>query len=80
MCLGAAVMADVAHIVYACPDGVVRSRDTLAHNAYVRRHILTYHGGVLEAEARALIARYDPAMLAYISGNTPHYLPRQGTA
>jgi tRNA(adenine34) deaminase len=66
MCLGAAVMADVAHIVFACPDAVVRSQDTLAHNPYVRRHILTYHGGVLAAEARALMARYDPKMLAYV--------------
>lgn len=80
LCLGAAVMADVAHIVFACPDGVVRSQDTLAHNPYVRRHILTYHGGVLEAEARALMARYDPAMLAYISGDSPQYLPRPGAA
>jgi tRNA(adenine34) deaminase len=66
MCLGAAVMADVAHIVFACHDRLVRSQDTLDHNPYVRRHILTYHGGVLAAEARAIMARYDPRMLAYV--------------
>jgi tRNA(adenine34) deaminase len=71
MCLGAVVMADVPHIIFACPDAVVRSADTLTHNPYVRRHIHTYRGGVLEAEARALIARYDPAMLDYITTGQP---------
>jgi len=60
-------MADVPHIVYACFDKVVHSSDTLAHNPYVRRHIQTYLGGVLEAEARAVIARYNPQMLRYIT-------------
>jgi tRNA(adenine34) deaminase len=72
MCLGAAVMADVAHIVFACHDAVVRSHDTLDHNPYVRRHVLTYQGGLLAAEARAIMARYDPQMLAYVeTGRLP---------
>jgi len=66
LCLGAAVMADVPHIVFACFDKVVHSQDTLDHNPYVRRHIQTYLGGVLEAEGRALVARYDPKMLVYM--------------
>jgi tRNA(Arg) A34 adenosine deaminase TadA len=66
MCLGAAVMADVPHIVFAVHDPHVCSADTLANNAYVRRHIRSYHGGVLADEVRALIDRYDPTLLRQI--------------
>ncbi len=59
MCLGAVVMADVPHIVFAAPDPIVHTTATIAANPYVRRHIATYLGGVLEAEARALVARFD---------------------
>jgi tRNA(adenine34) deaminase len=62
MCLGAAVMADVPHIVFAAPDPAMHSAQTVTNNPYVRRHLQTYRGGVLEAEALALIARFDPAM------------------
>jgi hypothetical protein len=37
---------------------------TVASNPYVRRHITTYRGGVLAAEAQALIARFAPQMLS----------------
>lgn len=67
LCLGAAVMADVPHIVFACHDQVVHSAETVSNNPYVRRHIQTYLGGVLEAESRAIIARYNPALLRYIT-------------
>jgi len=67
MCLGAVVMADVPHIVFAARDENVCSRQTVADNPYVRRHIRSYHGGVLEEEARALIGRSHPALLRYIS-------------
>jgi tRNA(adenine34) deaminase len=67
MCLGAVVMADVPHIIFTAHDEVVQSRHTVAHNLYVRRHIQSYYGGVLEAEARALIARFNPTMLNYIT-------------
>jgi tRNA(adenine34) deaminase len=67
MCLGAVVMADVPHIIFAAHDEVVYSRQTVAHNPYVRRHIQSYYGGVLEAESRALIARFNPRMLEYIT-------------
>lgn len=67
MCLGAAVMADVPHIIFAARDTVVHSGQTVATNPYVRRHIRSYHGGVLEQEARAIIERYDPALLRYIT-------------
>ncbi len=67
MCLGALVMADVPHVVFACPDanaGVPAMLDI----PYVRRHIATYRGGVLEAEARAAIVRTRPELLPYLDG------------
>ena len=63
MCLGAAVMADVPHIVFGAHDSAVDSRLTVDTVPYVRRHIRTYHGGVLEDEIRALIMRFDPGGL-----------------
>jgi len=63
MCLGAAVMADVPHVVFAVHDPHVCSGATLANNPYVRRHVRSYHGGVLADEVRELIARYHPTLL-----------------
>ena len=63
MCLGATVMADVPHIVFAAHDGNVCSSQTVRENPYIRRHIQTYLGGVLESESRALIAQFSPEML-----------------
>jgi tRNA(adenine34) deaminase len=66
MCLGATVMADVPHIVFALHDGNAGSRRIVETIPYVRRHIRTYLGGVLEAASRALFERFDPGTLAYI--------------
>lgn len=66
MCLGAVVMADVPHIVYALPDENVKSRMTLEANPYVRRHIRSYLGGVLEAESIQIFEKYRPKDLKYI--------------
>ena len=44
-------------------DPHVCSGDTLANNPYVRRHVRSYHGGVLADEVRELIARYHPTLL-----------------
>lgn len=63
MCLGAVVMADVPHVIFAAHDAVVHSAYTVMHNPYVARHIHSYYGGVLEAESRALIAHFNPTML-----------------
>jgi tRNA(adenine34) deaminase len=67
MCLGAAVMADVPHVAFAVQDAVVHSAHTVETNPYVRRHIRTYRGGVLEAEVRSVIARFDPEWFAYVT-------------
>lgn len=58
LCLGAVVMADVPHIVYALPDPLVETRRLIEGSPYVARHIETYCGGVLEPDSRALVERY----------------------
>jgi tRNA(adenine34) deaminase len=60
LCLGAAVMADVPHIVFGVHDPVVESAVIVQEISYVRRHIQSYVGGVLEAESRALWDRFKP--------------------
>lgn len=67
LCLGAAVMADVPHIIFAVHDEVVHSCKTVAENSYVRRHIQSYYGGVLEAESRAIMARFNPTLLRRVT-------------
>jgi tRNA(Arg) A34 adenosine deaminase TadA len=66
MCLGAAVMADVPHIVYALADENVKSKVTLEANPYVRRHIKSYFGGVLDNESARIFEKYRPRDLKYI--------------
>ncbi|MBI3173698.1 MAG: nucleoside deaminase [Chloroflexi bacterium] len=66
MCLGAVVMADIPHIIFAIHDQVVHSKTTIEVNPYVRRHIKSYHGGVLRDEAADIFARYKPEDLKYI--------------
>jgi tRNA(adenine34) deaminase len=66
LCLGAAVMADIPHVIFALHDKVVYTPTTIEANPYVRRHIKSYHGGVLEEEAAAIMGRYDPDALRYI--------------
>jgi tRNA(adenine34) deaminase len=68
MCLGATVMADVSHIIFASHDVVAGARQIVETVPYVRRHIATYLGGVLEDEARALMARFDPNWHDYATG------------
>ena len=66
MCLGAIVMADVPHIIFAKHDMVVRSRLSVQTNPYIRRHIKSYFGGVLEEESTQILARYKPEDLKYM--------------
>jgi tRNA(adenine34) deaminase len=66
MCLGAVVMADVPHVVYALHDCVVKSETTLEANPYMRRHIRSYFGGVLEEESAQIFGKYRPRELKYI--------------
>lgn len=66
MCLGAVVMADVPHVIYALHDSVVKSKLTLEANPYMRRHIKSYLGGVLEDESARIFGKYRPRELKYI--------------
>ena len=66
MCLGAVVMADVPHIIYALHDENVKSKMTIEANPYVRRHIRSYFGGVLADESIRIFERYRPKDLEYI--------------
>ena len=66
LCLGAAVMADVPHIVFAHPDPAIQSAEIVERIPYVRSHIETYRGGVLRDESRALFERYEPRMLDWL--------------
>jgi tRNA(adenine34) deaminase len=66
MCLGAIVMADVPHVIFAKHDQVVQSRLSVETNPYIRRHIKSYFGGILEEESTQILARYRPQELKYI--------------
>jgi tRNA(adenine34) deaminase len=66
MCLGAVVMADIPHIIFAKHDQVVHSRLSVETNPYIRRHIKTYLGGILENESTQILAQYKPQDLKYI--------------
>jgi len=66
LCLGATVMADVPHIVFAHPDPAVQSALIVERIPYVAAHIETYRGGVLRDESRALFERYEPRMLEWL--------------
>ena len=72
MCLGAAIMADVPHIVFAAHDrGAGIGRTLIDASPYARAHIKTFEGGVLEQESLELIARYDEELLAFLLGSLP---------
>ena len=66
MCLGAVVMADVPHIIYALNDKVVHSKLSVETNPFIARHIKSYYGGILEDESTELLRKYDPRMLKHI--------------
>ena len=66
LCLGAVVMADIPHIIFGLHDRNVCSWLTVQTNPYVRRHIKSYYGGVLESESVSILTRYDPKTLQYI--------------
>lgn len=67
MCLGATVMSDLDHVVFALADKNINPAQML-ENPYVRRHIKNYVGGVLEAESVALWERARPNELKWIRG------------
>jgi tRNA(adenine34) deaminase len=69
MCLGAVVMADIPHIIFAKHDRNVYSELSVETNPYIRRHIQSYHGGVLEDDATRILAHYAPQDLKILEGS-----------
>jgi len=70
MCLGAVVMSDVDHIVYALADHWIEPQ-TMLENEHVRRHIQHYLGGVLESESVKLWEQFNPRELAMLRDGRP---------
>jgi tRNA(adenine34) deaminase len=58
MCLGAIVMSDVDHIVFALADHWINPAAMLDMD-HVRRHIQHYVGGILESDSIKLWERYN---------------------
>lgn len=79
LCLGAAVMADVPHIVFAHEDPTVQSGLIRERVPYVARHIDTYVGGILRAESRALFERYEPRLIPYLDDQVVRHRQHGGT-
>ena len=67
MCLGAIVMSDIEHVVFALPDRWIKP-DQMLQIPYVRHHIAHYLGGVLEGESAALWEKTRPDELRLIRG------------
>ena len=65
MCLGAIVMSDIDHIVYALADNWIRPSAMLEMD-YVRRHIRHYVGGILANESAKLWEHFNPRELELI--------------
>lgn len=59
MCLGAIVMANVSHVVFALQDNWIKPSEMLRID-YVRQHVHEYVGGVLAGESLDLWRRFCP--------------------
>ena len=65
MCLGAIVMSDIDHIVYALADHWIRPSEMLKMD-YVHCHIQHYVGGILADASAALWERANPRELVML--------------
>ncbi|HEY5269506.1 MAG TPA: nucleoside deaminase [Anaerolineales bacterium] len=65
MCLGAIVMSDIDHIVYALADNWIKPSPMLEME-HVRRHIRHYVGGILVNESVKLWEHFNPRELELI--------------
>ena len=70
MCLGAIVMSDIDHIIFALPDKWINPSKMLEID-HVQRHIKHYIGGVLETESVALWEKADPRELRMLRDGKP---------
>jgi tRNA(Arg) A34 adenosine deaminase TadA len=67
MCLGAIVMSDIDHVVFALADKFIVPAQML-EMPYVKRHIKNYVGGVLAMESHDLYAKYSLEELDLLMG------------
>ena len=65
LCLGATVMMDIEHVVYALDDRLAGAREML-EIPYVRRHVRSYVGGMLAAEVAEVTGRHSRDFLETI--------------
>jgi tRNA(adenine34) deaminase len=65
MCLGAIVMSDIDHIVYALADNWIKP-SAMLEMEHVRRHIKHYVGGILANESVKLWQHFNPRELELI--------------
>jgi tRNA(adenine34) deaminase len=65
MCLGAIVMSDIDHIVYALADNWIKPSPMLEME-HVQRHIRHYVGGILVNESVKLWEQFNPRELELI--------------
>ena len=65
MCLGAIVMSDIDHIVYALADNWIKPGKILELE-HVRRHIKHYVGGILADDSVKLWEQFNPNELEMI--------------
>ena len=75
MCLGAIVMSNIEHVVYALADNWIRPGEMLKMD-YVQRHIRHYLGGILSETSAALWEQANPVELAMLrDGRRPCAAP-----
>jgi tRNA(adenine34) deaminase len=65
MCLGAIVMSDIDHVVYALADHWIKPGEMMKMD-YVRRHIKHYVGGILAGESARLWEQFNPYELGLL--------------
>jgi tRNA(Arg) A34 adenosine deaminase TadA len=68
MCLGAIVMSNIAHVVYALRDNWIKPGEMLKME-YVRRHIKNYLGGVLADSSAKVWEQTRPQELSMMRAN-----------
>jgi tRNA(adenine34) deaminase len=79
MCLGAIVMSNIDHVVYALADRWIKPEQMLNNVEYVRSHIASYIGGVLSDDSLKLFQQFRPQDIPLmVEGRLPPDWKRNG--
>jgi tRNA(adenine34) deaminase len=70
MCLGAIVMANLRHVIWGTRDHRAGGSPIVETCEYVRSHLDTWLGGILEEECLALVRRFSEADAKWLTGVT----------